>query len=139
MEDSRPDSESVHPCVRCGACCATYFVLFDRAETSKDSEFQVPLELTEKVDSNSRAMLGTNQPRPRCVALQGRLGHEVGCTIYAQRPSCCRNFQPSYESGVRNPRCDLARKGKGLRVLQANDWENFRKRKADYVDMDKGL
>jgi Fe-S-cluster containining protein len=29
----------------------------------------------------------------RCVALEGRLGHEVSCTIYDQRPEICRTME----------------------------------------------
>lgn len=123
--DSDFDSTAVHPCVKCGACCATYRVLFDKSEIAADS-YNVPAELTEKVSGDTRALLGTNQMRPRCVALQGRIGHSVGCTIYSRRPACCREFPPSFENGTRNPRCDDARKGKGLRPLRPSDWIAFR-------------
>lgn len=111
----------MHPCVKCGACCATFRVLFDPSETEPHS-FHVPKELTEKVAPETLALLGTNESKPRCVALGGRIGHQVGCTIYANRPSCCREFKPSFEDGTRNPRCDFARKRKGLRVLTPKDW-----------------
>jgi len=116
--------ESIHPCVRCGACCATFRVLFDRAELDSAS-FNVPKDLTEKVDELKLAILGTNEARPRCLALSGRIGHAVGCTIYLQRPSCCRDFKPSYEDGIRNTRCDFARRGKGLKPLTMSDWEKL--------------
>jgi uncharacterized protein len=83
---------------------------------------KVPKDVTEKIDTTTRVMMGTNQPKPRCVALAGRIGVEVGCSIYNQRPTCCREFVPSYENGKRNPRCDQARKGKGLKALSPSDW-----------------
>ena len=45
-------------------------------------------------------MRGTNQPRPRCVALQGPLGGPTTCVIYARRPSTCRNFGLRWEAGA---------------------------------------
>lgn len=111
----------MHPCVKCGACCGTYRVLFDAAETEPTS-FHVPKELTEKTENGQLAILGTNEAKPRCVALQGRIGHQVACTIYERRPSCCREYKASYEDGTRNPRCDEARRGKGLRPLKPSDF-----------------
>ena len=111
----------LHPCVNCGACCATFRVLFDPVEM-EPGPYHVPKDLTEKVDATTRAMLGTNDAKPRCVALSGRIGHEVGCSIYLRRPACCREFKPSFENGQRNPRCDFARRGKGLRPLRPSDY-----------------
>lgn len=116
-----PSIPTPHPCVKCGACCATYRVLFSPAEVHT-APYNVPKDLTEKVDDQTRAMIGTNQHRPRCLALGGHIGKEVGCLIYLNRPSCCREFIPSYENGLKNPRCDEARKGKGLRALRPSDW-----------------
>ncbi len=121
MDSSLEIAQAIHPCVKCGACCATFRVLFEPAETKADS-LNVPKDLTEKVDQNTLAILGTNQTRPRCVALGGHIGKSVGCTIYERRPSCCREFKPSYEDGIKNPRCDFARKGKGLRPLRPSDY-----------------
>ena len=114
-----------HPCVRCGACCAFFRVLFPAQELEVHN-FQVPKDFTEKIDAQTRIMMGTNQAKPRCVALAGRVGVEVGCSIYHQRPGCCRDFSPSFESGVRNPRCDTARFSKGLKALAPSDWIAFR-------------
>lgn len=116
---------TIHPCVRCGACCATFRVLFDPAEID-DPNYLVPKEWTEKVDERTRAIQGTNEARPRCVALAGKIGVSVGCSIYLRRPSCCREFKPSFEDGKRNERCDFARRGKGLRPLQLSDWTKNR-------------
>ncbi|MBX3020114.1 MAG: YkgJ family cysteine cluster protein [Bdellovibrionales bacterium] len=121
MDSLEPTSTPIHPCVKCGACCATYRVLFDPTETQPDS-LNVPKELTEKVAPDSLAILGTNTAKPRCVALSGNIGKSVGCSIYLRRPSCCRDFKPSYEDGIRNPRCDEARRGKGLKPLRPKDY-----------------
>lgn len=52
----------------------------------------MPPEFTEELTDFRRCMKGTNQKRPRCVALIGEIGQAVSCTIYPQRPSVCREF-----------------------------------------------
>ncbi|MGE0526884.1 MAG: YkgJ family cysteine cluster protein [Bdellovibrionales bacterium] len=125
MDSFNQDLEVAHPCVRCGACCATYRVLFPVQELQSDS-YHVPADLTEAVDPGTRAMMGTNQQRPRCVALAGRIGVDVMCSIYERRPGCCRQFVPSYENGRPNRSCDHAQTNKGLKPLAPHDWVRYR-------------
>lgn len=120
-KSAQANDTSTHPCVKCGACCSFFRVIFAKDETHPLS-FNVPKDLTEKINTNERIMIGTNQVKPRCVALTGQIGKAVGCTIYENRPSCCRRFAPSYENGVKNPNCDLARKSKGLKPLKPSDF-----------------
>lgn len=82
----------------------------------------VPPELTEKLDPHRLAMCGTDAAKPRCVALQGTVGEAAHCGIYAQRPSVCREVQPSWEFGAVSPQCDKARLAHGLPLLTAQDW-----------------
>ena len=82
----------------------------------------MPKERTTDLDSTYRCMKGTeNKHQPKCNALQGRIGKRVGCEIYENRPTPCRNFQASYENGKHNPRCDEARAAHGLRPLRRED------------------
>jgi Fe-S-cluster containining protein len=106
--------DTVHPCLRCGACCAAFRVSFYWAEP-------VPPELTVRVTPFLAAMDGTDRPEPRCVALHGELGREVRCTAYEARPSPCREFGASWEDGTPNPRCDAARARYGLPPLRPED------------------
>ncbi len=69
----------------------------------------VPAELTEKISPTMVAMLGTNQKSPRCVALVGEVGGEIGCSIYEQRSSTCREFD------VGTAECLKARLKHGIR------------------------
>lgn len=121
MDSLETAKDWVHPCIKCGACCGTYRVLFDVSELTLDP-YNVPKELTEKVEGSTLAMMGTNSSHPRCIALSGRIGKSVGCSIYLNRPSCCREFTASFEDGQRNPRCDQARRGKGLKPLSPRDY-----------------
>ena len=108
----------VNPCISCGACCCYFRVEFYWREAEKNSEHQVPQQFTEDLNSFKRCMKGTlNKSGNRCVALSGKIGKRVGCTIYANRPSPCRNFQYSYADGKPNKRCDEARAAQGLKPL----------------------
>jgi uncharacterized protein len=83
---------------------------------------EVPPLLTEKLDPHRLVMRGTQAARPRCVALEGVVGQQALCGIYPQRPSVCREVQPSWESGAGHPQCDKARMAHGLRPLTPDDW-----------------
>ena len=111
-----PAQEKAHPCLSCGACCATFRVSFYWAEA-------VPESHTEKLNDFYACMKGTNDhASPRCVALGGALGESVACSIYENRPSPCRSFEASLENGIVNERCDRARAGKGFLPLTSADW-----------------
>jgi Fe-S-cluster containining protein len=124
VESSRNAASALHPCQRCGACCAKWRVQFYWREAERgDSVHPVPPGLFEELDDTHRTMRGTTaKHRPRCVALAGRIGEDVGCKVYENRPSPCRAFQASFENGVKNPRCDEARAAHGLRPLTSGDW-----------------
>jgi Fe-S-cluster containining protein len=94
-----------NPCLNCGACCASFRVSFYWAESTA---IGLPDRLTEQVNSFYSCMAGTNQPSPRCHALQGEIGGAVACTVYEQRPSPCRELQAGEE------KCNRARARHGL-------------------------
>jgi Fe-S-cluster containining protein len=121
----------LHPCQTCGACCAYYRVSFywrEAEEAVEGRHAPVPIELTENRGDFYRTMLGTSSKHhSRCVALDGKVGEQVGCSIYTLRPSPCRDFEASFEDGTHHPRCDEARARYQLRPLTRKDWESFRK------------
>lgn len=96
-------------CMTCGACCASFRVSFYWGETDAASAGLVPAYLTEAVAPHYVAMLGTNQAKPHCIALQGEVGRCVSCNIYLLRSSTCHEFTASWEHGEHNPTCDRAR------------------------------
>lgn len=110
------DKNESNPCIACGACCAFYRASFYWAEAD-DAGGTVPVELTEKLNDFRRVMRGTNQPKPRCVALVGEIGEHIYCSIYEQRSSVCRDFPVAWENGLPNERCDKARMAWGLPPL----------------------
>lgn len=115
-----------HPCQKCGACCSSYRVSFYwREAEASDNLFAVPQNFWEEGSGHYRTMKGTESKHsPKCVALKGKVGEFVSCTIYNNRPSPCRNFEASFEYGIHKPRCDEARKKHGLSPLGREDWES---------------
>ncbi|MEO8802097.1 MAG: YkgJ family cysteine cluster protein [Rudaea sp.] len=111
-----------HPCLRCGACCAYFRVAFHWSESATFLGGVVPETLTAKLDAHRVAMRGTDRPGPRCVALQGEVAVDASCSIYAQRPSVCRELVPAWEQGAPSPQCDRARHAHGMPPLRPQDW-----------------
>ena len=110
-----------NPCTTCGACCAYFRVSFYGGECDDSPWGTVPVELTEPLTHSSQAMKGTNQEKPRCIALTGEIGKCVGCSIHPLRATVCREFPPSCEGGIHNPDCDRARAAHGLPPLENPD------------------
>mgnify|MGYP001556287364 CR=1 FL=1 len=112
----------VHPCLRCGACCACFRIAFHWSETDPFLGGTVPAELTEKLDPHRVVMRGTQARDPHCIALQGTIGVAASCGIHAIKPSVCREVAPSWEFGQHSPQCDKGRIRHGLEPLTAQDW-----------------
>lgn len=113
-----------HPCLSCGACCATFRVSLHWSEAEPALGGRVPSALTEPVRVHELAMRGTSQAQPRCIALDADIGRRSRCTIHAQRPSTCAAVAASWESGEASAQCDRARGAHGLPVLTPDDWRD---------------
>lgn len=113
---------SHHPCLRCGACCATFRISFHWSEAQPHNPDGPPADLVEPLRWHEVAMRGTSCARPRCIALRGTIGVDGHCGIYPQRPSVCREVEPSWEFGRHSPQCDKGRIAHGLRPLTPEDW-----------------
>ncbi|MCC6138839.1 MAG: YkgJ family cysteine cluster protein [Bdellovibrionaceae bacterium] len=118
------ETQFVHPCLSCGACCASFRVAFYWREAEPaEHEAAVPQNFWEELTERHRCMKGTSSKhQPKCVALEGRIGNQVQCSIYSQRPSTCRDFEASYENGEKNEKCDRARIKHGMQALVRGDW-----------------
>lgn len=95
-----------NPCQQCGACCATFRVSFYWAEAPG-----LPAARIEKLTPWLACLGGTNAAAPHCAALSGSVGGPVSCTVYAERPSPCREVQPG------DDKCRRARAHHGLAPL----------------------
>ena len=82
----------------------------------------VPFDFTEPVRTHERAMRGTSQAAPRCIALDAEIGRYSRCTIHDRRPAACALMPASYESGSASLQCDRARVAHGLSLLAPADW-----------------
>ncbi|MFT4243518.1 MAG: YkgJ family cysteine cluster protein [Acidovorax sp.] len=99
--------DAIHPCLTCGACCASFRVDFSAHETEAQGG-SVPDGLAVDVTDTTRRMRGTDHSPARCAALTGKVGARAACGIYEWRPSPCREF----EAG--SPACERARMRHGL-------------------------
>ncbi|MGE4241098.1 YkgJ family cysteine cluster protein, partial [Ramlibacter sp.] len=79
------DPRNVHPCLACGACCASFRVDFAEQELD-DQGGRVPAGLAVEVNGTLCRMRGTDHQPPRCAALTGRIGVRASCGIYEWRP-----------------------------------------------------
>ena len=77
----------------------------------------VPDGLALPLTATLMRMRGTDASPPRCAALAGEIGVAVRCTIYASRPSPCRDFAPYAALGMGEDACDRARVRHGLAPL----------------------
>jgi len=112
---------TTHPCLRCGACCASFRVAFHWSEAQPVNPDGVPEALVESLRHHEVAL--RTDATLRCVALRGKVGEAASCSIYAQRPSPCRTLRASWEDGTPEPQCDRAREKHGLAALTLADWD----------------
>lgn len=99
-----------HPCLACGACCASFRVDFAAQELDEQGG-AVPAGLAVGVTGSTFRMRGTDHSPPRCAALSGRIGERAACGIYEWRPGPCRELEPGSEA------CERARARHGLAPL----------------------
>jgi Fe-S-cluster containining protein len=110
-----------YDCQTCGACCcnsdenrAEKYI--DYVEVPPGSRLgREPVLLRKLTVLNAQGerhmqLVGREQ---RCVALEGKLGENVSCSIYELRPPACRKVEPgSYE-------CRRDRRERGIDVRPA--------------------
>lgn len=107
-----------NPCMSCGVCCAHFRISFYAGELASLTEGGVPDALTSQLSPFHACMRGTEAGGGRCIALQGTLGEPgIGCAIYADRPTPCREFPVWLEDGTPNPDCQRLRQAFGLPLL----------------------
>lgn len=111
------DRDDPRVCRTCGACCAHFRILVNWTEVDDFAPGGIPAAMTVRLGEHVRIMAGTEGPPGRCVALEGRIGHHVTCSIYDGRGSLCREFNPTNPDGEPNDACDEARRAHGLPPL----------------------
>jgi Fe-S-cluster containining protein len=106
---------SSYDCQQCGACCSDThggegYASLDRTESKRMKRLGLHV-----IAISGGASLGTRVQGGRsaawvCVAFQGEIGRDCGCSIYQDRPSVCRRFE------VGSVHCRKARAETGLPV-----------------------
>jgi len=102
-------------CERCGACCCNpeenrQTDFFDYVEIEPADPIMKRPELVRRLvvlDDKFVPHMRIDRHQ-RCVALTGRVGRRVGCSIYRHRPSSCAAFE------VGSDDCLVARKERGI-------------------------
>lgn len=106
----------------CGACCSGFRVSFYWAEADDAPGGLVPVALTESVSPHLRCMKvndrGSERDSWRCVALEGKVGEGVSCSIYPLRSTTCREFDAYDADGKPQEACNRARARHGLLPLE---------------------
>ncbi len=106
---------SIHDCQQCGACCSKpgfvegpSYAYLTRDEAKRMKRLRLSV-LNEDGTSYLGTRAGPDGKGPDvCVAFQGEVGGDCGCSVYSDRPRVCREFQ------VGSPGCLGARKRLGL-------------------------
>jgi len=100
----RQRSSTALDCTRCGACCTNPDE--NRAEGFVDYVEVLPRDALFSESRLLRRLVVYNadgaahlrlDASGRCIALRGRLGHRVSCTVYEHRPTACRKVEPGSE------------------------------------------
>lgn len=103
-------------CQACGACCCNtdenraekyvdYVQVTARDALSRHPALLRKLTVLNEAGERHMKLRGREQ---RCVALDGRLGVRVSCSIYALRPPSCRKVEPG------SPECRRDRRERGV-------------------------
>lgn len=101
-------------CEQCGACCVNL-----PSNQELDFVFWVEIAPDDEILERSameKLIIHDDEGVPhlrivgggRCIALRGKLGRRVSCSIYHHRPSPCRKVQPGDED------CRRSRAAHGL-------------------------
>lgn len=94
-------------CKQCGACCIGHSSDGDYVPVTRLDRRRLPKKYLKKLaplehKDEDGAMHGLQLKQfgadtEACVALKGKLGKDVGCDMYAQRPAFCRSFERGSE------------------------------------------
>ncbi len=107
-----------YDCQSCGACCVhlgaydgNAYVHLDRAEAARMRRHG--LRVVEAAFGSKCLAAAPHEGAwgyPACVAFEGELAVRCGCSVYRDRPSVCREFEPGSDV------CREARERAGLEV-----------------------
>ena len=102
----------IFDCQSCGACCCNtnenraeeyldYVEVKPRTRLFRRQELLRRLTVLNQLGERHLKLKGAEQ---RCIALEGKLGKRVSCTIYELRPASCRLVKPGSKECLRDRR-----------------------------------
>lgn len=107
--------DDTNPCQGCGLCCKQFRISFYHGELACQGG-QVPSDMVVKINDFMVCMKGSESGNHRtgCQAQRS----DGMCSIYANRPSVCREYLVWDEQGQPNPRCQQLRQQAGIPLLK---------------------
>jgi Fe-S-cluster containining protein len=90
-------------CQKCGACCVNPsgsegFAVLDQEDTGRMKRLGLPIAKRPGDDGLDDALACRPYTgeggKTICVAFAGEVGGSCGCSIHADRPAVCRDFEP---------------------------------------------
>ena len=99
-------------CQACGACCCNtdenraekyrdYVEVTKRALLNRRPDLLRRLTVLNAAGERHMKLRGKEE---RCIALEGKLGVRVSCSVYELRPSACRTVKPGSRECLRDRR-----------------------------------
>lgn len=85
-------SAPIPDCIPCGACCVYGLVIPIERRAPEPLERYVEVTLDDAPEVVVERVFERNERDGRCSNLVGEVGTEIGCTVYADRPQICRDF-----------------------------------------------
>lgn len=104
-----PPDAPIPDCQTCGGCCACfpYIGVRPSEEVPKEKYWDITAEGKDGEIVVDR-FLKRNGENFACQSLAGKIGENVSCTIYENRPRICRNFEAGSD------KCHAVRRSYGL-------------------------
>ncbi|MCW5961714.1 MAG: YkgJ family cysteine cluster protein [Pyrinomonadaceae bacterium] len=104
-----PPDAPVPDCMSCGACCAAFvYVSTAPGNDLADADCWKIVKNGRKRTITVDRLIRRRRSDKSCVALEGRLGEQVSCRIYNERPQMCRKFEAGSD------RCHAVRRAYGF-------------------------
>jgi Fe-S-cluster containining protein len=106
-------------CLECGACCAYFHqvpvLITDPTPRALTWAVLEPEDSEDDLQDDHVRWLKREPGAGRCVALDGRVGRRVCCSVYELRPKSCREFEAGSD------RCHAVRRMYGLEPPLSDD------------------
>lgn len=128
-----PGDQPIPDCMTCGACCAAFVcVTLDAGNLISSEDFWEITKHSENREFAVERCIKRKEADFSCAALEGKIGENVICRVYEDRPKMCRTFEAGSD------RCHAVRRAYNLEPFLGlmEMYEATRKLKAGEVIID---